>query len=276
MPSNLKLSSKNEKKVPRRVLSIDDLSKACLRKFTEQCLPSDADLGNSAIGAVTDQTHATGLFGTLHGAVTPEPRSFGHAAGGKVCDLLAAQVEHVVVGSRRSSKLKTRMNRRGVGILPRSETDVVDVEPVASHLEAEDMFTCGESDIRVHQGEFIPAVTRNGNIRNGLSVDGERKACSRIVRRDRGKHRIVAFFRNVHGVFKPFARLVVAYDIAGRLLVNIDARTFAVIAAAVVFGIVFLVGVVARADTRDVEVFGLDLAGNFKRFVLERLLRFGN
>ena len=85
---------------------------------------------------------------------------------------------------------------------------------------------------------------------------------------------VFAGLLHIHGVFEPFAFLVVAHNIAGCFLVDVDARAFAVVGFAVVFGIVFFVGIVAGTYAWNVEVFCFDLSGNFKCRSLEGLLRY--
>ena len=112
-----------------------------------------------------------------------------------------------------------------------------------------------------------------------LAIKGELETGGRTCGSHGSKHRVVARFLHVHGPFEPIAFAVVAHDYAGSLLVEVNARILAVVAIAVIFGIV-AIGLVARAvfidaHARDIEIFGFDLTRERNHLALERELRFG-
>ena len=148
------------------------------------------------------------------------------------------------------------------------------------------MFACSELHIRIHLAVIVKVVfalvLRDSDFFGDvLVVDREFEAAARTARSNRRKHRVVAFFCNVHGVFEPFASLIVTDDVTGRFLVNINPCTFTVALAVIafgtmVFGIVFAVRLdfAATARTRFVEVFHFDLARNCPCLAAKRFLRF--
>ena len=137
------------------------------------------------------------------------------------------------------------------------------------------MFASRERYVGLDLHKVIEARSRKCDIfYKSFSIQGERETRRRITRSDRSKHCVITGFLHIHRVFEPFAFFVIADHIARSLLVNVNARTFAVVGFATVFGIVFAIRLVALARTRNVKVFGFDFARDFSDLATKRFARY--
>ena len=163
-------------------------------------------------------------------------------------------------------------------VLALHEGEVIHVHPGTHHRKAENMLARRERHVLLHLVivvvVFFAVVLRDRNVaREFLAVERHIKTRRRIRGSHGGKEGVVARFLHVHGVFQPFAFLVVANNVSGRLLVDIDTGTFAVIGFAVIISVIFVVSLIFLAGTRNVKVFGFDLAWKLNSLAAERFTR---